>query len=76
VEVEDALALDERVSAHGVVAGRERGDLDDGSKLGKALGDAALALMDVHDDLDRHLPGGAHRSILRPAADVRACDGL
>jgi hypothetical protein len=52
VEVEDTLALDERVGADGVVAGGKRRDLDLGAEVGERLGDPALALVDVDDDLD------------------------
>ena len=53
VEVEDAFAFDERVRADCVVAGWERGDLDLGAEFAEGVGDSALALVDVDDDLHR-----------------------
>jgi hypothetical protein len=51
MEVEDALALNERIGANGVIAGRKRRDLDLGAQLSERVGDPALAFVHVHDDL-------------------------
>ncbi|HVS10012.1 MAG TPA: CopG family transcriptional regulator, partial [Planctomycetota bacterium] len=64
VEVEHPLALDERVGAHGVVARRERRGLDLGAELGERLGDAALPLVHVDDDLHRLRLRAGHERIL------------
>ena len=62
--VEDTLPLDERVGADRVVACRKRRDLDFRSELGERLGDPALALVHVDDDLYRLRPRSAHRARL------------
>jgi predicted RNA binding protein YcfA (HicA-like mRNA interferase family) len=61
VKVEDALALYERLGADRVVAGWQRRDLDLGSEFRMRVGDAALALVDVDDDLRRCRLRASHR---------------
>ncbi len=64
MEVEDALAFNERVGAHGVIAGPKLRDLDLGSQFCERVGDAALAFMYVDDDLHRWRLRPSHRRIL------------
>jgi len=64
VEVEGPLGLNERIGAHGVITGRQPRDLDLRSQFRERVGDSALALVHVDDDLDRRRLRPSHRRIL------------
>lgn len=75
VEVEDPLALNERIGAHGVIAGRKLRDLDLGSKFCERVGDAALTFVHIDDDLHPCRLRPSHRRIL-DHSHTEACSGL
>jgi hypothetical protein len=51
VEVEDSLSLDKRVESDRVVSRRQRRALDLGTEFLQEVGDAALDLVDIRDDV-------------------------
>jgi hypothetical protein len=71
VKVENALALDQSVGTDRVVACGKRRELDLGAEFGEGLGDPALALVDVDDDLDWRRPRSGHERIVALASGLR-----